>query len=120
MPDLVSSRRASWIRSPPLIGGRLCTRTPEEGDADAFVELKQVRHVDSSRAPSGLHQCPEGVSPASATRNAMTKNRARSVQPISDFASPPTRHPRWHDLPTPVWAGMAAVLAVSLTRLGCI
>ena len=85
---------------------------PVTGDADAFMALKQAYDVLSN---------PERRAAYDRTANLPRDEiEPGEIGPIvfPDVASPPTRHPRWRDLPIAVWAGMAVILLVGLIEVG--
>jgi hypothetical protein len=86
---------------------------PGTGDADAFIALKLAYDVlisaDRRAAYDRLAQQdqPHQQEPGEI-----------GPMPFPEMATPPTRHPRLHDLPVPVWAGMAVVLLVGVIEVG--
>lgn len=85
---------------------------PVTGDADAFMALKQAYDILSN---------PERRAAYDRTANPPREEiEPGEIGPIvfPDMASPPTRHPRWRDLPIAVWAGMAVILLVGLVEVG--
>jgi hypothetical protein len=85
---------------------------PGTGDASAFMDLKRSYDIlsnpdrraayDRSARPRQVEQEPGEI----------------ASTPYPEIATPRTRHPRWRDLPIPVWAGMAVVLLVGMIEVG--
>jgi hypothetical protein len=100
---------AAWRREARLVHPDV----PETGDADAFLELKQAYDVL-------IHADRRAAYDRSARQAAPREQEPGEIDatPFPEMASPPTRHPRWHDLPTAVWAGMAVVLLVGIVEVG--
>lgn len=80
---------------------------PGTGDAAAFMALKQAYDVLIHPASRAAYDRPP---PAEAPDPRDIEPGEIGPMPIPDIAAAPTRHPRLTDLPTMVWAGMAAVL----------
>jgi hypothetical protein len=86
---------------------------PVTGDADAFVALKQAYdvliHADRRAA---YDRVARQTAPPPAEPGEI------GPMPFPEMATPPTRHPRLHDLPVAVWVGMAVVLLVGVVEVG--
>ena len=85
---------------------------PVTGDAAAFVALKQSYDVLSHperRAAYDRSARPRPVAP---------EPGEIERTPYPEIVTPPTRHPRWRDLPVAVWAGIAVVLLVGSVEIG--
>ena len=87
---------------------------PGTGDAGAFVELKQAYDVL-------IHAGRRAAYDRSARQPEVPQERESGeigAKPFPAMSTPPTRHPRWRDLPIVVWVGMAALLAVGIVEVG--
>jgi len=92
---------------------------PGTGDADAFVALKQAYDVlihTGRRAAYDRSGRVETPRPGEAPRD--HEPGEIDPTPYPEMTVPRTRHPRLHDLPVAVWAGMAVVLIVGVIEAG--
>jgi hypothetical protein len=85
---------------------------PQTGDAAAFMELKQAYDVL-------IHAGRRAAYDRSARLEAAREVEPGEIEPnpAPTMTTPPTRHPRWHDLPVAVWVGMAVVLIVGAIQI---
>jgi hypothetical protein len=86
---------------------------PGTGNADAFVALKQAYDVLIQPVRRAAYD-------RLARQSAAPQQPPGEIQPTPypDMPAPPTRHPRLHDLPIAVWAGMAVLLALGIVEVG--
>jgi hypothetical protein len=86
------------------------------GDNDAFVALKQAYDVLAHAERRAAYDRPASEKHAKAAEE--TDAWEIGAMPFPDVPTPPTRHPRWRDLPVAVWAGLAIVLIVGVIEIG--
>jgi hypothetical protein len=86
---------------------------PGTGDTDAFVALKQAYDVLNSANLRAAYD-------RKARQRTTPEPEPGEIEPtpFQEMPPPPTRHPRWHDLPVAVWIGMAAVLTLGSVEIG--
>jgi hypothetical protein len=100
---------AAWRRNARM----LHPDVPGTGDAGAFVALKQAYDVLISPERRAAYDRL-----SLARQSAEQEPGEIGSTPFPEMASPPTRHPRLHDLPAAVWIGMVAVLMVGAVEIG--
>ena len=85
---------------------------PGTGSADAFMALKQAYDVLNNPELRTAYD-------REARRDAAPEIEPGEIGPavFRDVAAPPTRHPRWRDLPIAVWVGMAVILTIGLAEV---
>lgn len=85
---------------------------PRTGDPGAFMALKQAYDVL-------IHAERRAAYDRSARQEAAPEIEPGEIGPVPmpDMPTPPTRHPRWRDLPVAVWAGMAVVMMVGAIEI---
>jgi hypothetical protein len=86
---------------------------PVTGDAAAFMALKQAYDVLNNAARRAAYDRLAQQEPPPEREPGEI-----GARPFPEMAPPPTRHPRLHDLPVVVWAGMAVVLIVGVIEIG--
>ena len=93
---------------------------PGTGDAGAFVELKQAYDVliHADRRAAYDRQARQEVPQRRPDTGEDDEPGEIGPKPFPTMATPPTRHPRLHDLPIAVWAGMAVLLLVGVVEVG--
>ncbi len=79
---------------------------PATGNAAAFVAVKQAYDVLSNQARREAYDRQ--------ARQAVAQPEPAVVRQAEWPSAPPSRHPRFSDLPVPVWVGVGAILVLCL------